>query len=253
MHPVLLQIGPITLRWYGFMIAVSCMTGLWIAQKEAGRKQIDPENIKDFFVVALLASIAGARLYYIAFTGFSLFWENPASILAVWQGGMAIHGAILGGLLTAVFYTRRHKISFWKFADTLAPSLILGQALGRIGCFLNGDAHGYPTDLPWGMIYNNESPAGMMYPGQPLHPTQLYEMVLNLIIFMVLWKIRKQIKTDGRIFLLYVILYSAGRIFVESFRADKLLYMGNFSVAQSIGVLGILTGLVLMTALPQKS
>jgi len=120
MHPVLLQIGPITLRWYGFMIAVSCMTGLWIAQKEAGRKQIDPENIKDFFVVALLASIAGARLYYIAFTGFSLFWENPASILAVWQGGMAIHGAILGGLLTAVFYTRRHKISFWKFADTLA-------------------------------------------------------------------------------------------------------------------------------------
>lgn len=252
MHPILFQIGPVSLRWYGVMIAAACITGFWLAQKEAQRKQIKIESIQDFFFISLIVSIVGARLYYIAFTDISLFWRNPSSVLAVWQGGIAIHGAILGGLLTAVIYTRRQKISFWKFSDTIAPSLILGQAFGRIGCFLNGDAHGYPTNLPWGMVYSNDSSAGQMYPGQILHPTQLYEMVIDLIIFIVLWNIRKQIKTDGRLFLLYVILYSVGRIFVEYFRADKLIYLGSISAAQSIGVFGILTALVLMVTLPSK-
>ena len=112
-------------------------------------------------------------------------------MIAVWKGGLAIHGAILGGLLIAVLYARKQKISFLKFVDTLTPSLILGQAIGRIGCFFNGDAYGYPTSLPWGIVYAPESPAGQMFPGQALHPTQLYEMFLNLIIFGILWKIRK--------------------------------------------------------------
>lgn len=253
MHPVFLQIGQLTIRWYGLMIAIACLTGLWIAQKEAKRNQIEVQKIENFFLFAVLFAIAGARFYYVAFTEPALFWANPISVLAIWEGGLAIHGAILGGLLAGIIYTWHQKISFWKFADTLAPSLALGQTIGRIGCFFNGDAHGYPTTMSWGLIYSPESPAGQMYPGQPLHPTQLYEMGFNLIIFGVLWTIRKKIKIKGNLFLLYTILYSAGRIFVEHFRADKLTYFGNISAAQSIGALGILTALILMIVLRKKA
>ncbi|WP_299976752.1 prolipoprotein diacylglyceryl transferase [Desulfobacula sp.] len=252
MHPVFFQIGPLTLRWYGLMIAIACMAGLWVAKQEARRNQIETQKVETFFLFAVLFAVMGARFYYIAFTEPALFWKNPFAVLAIWEGGLAIHGAIIGGVLTGIVYTWRQKISFWKFADTLAPSLAIGQAIGRIGCFLNGDAHGYPTTMPWGLIYSPESPAGQMYPGQTLHPTQLYEMVFNLIIFGVLWAMRKKIKTSGHLFLLYTILYSAGRIFVEHFRADKLTYLGNISAAQSIGVLGILTAVILMILLRKK-
>jgi len=253
MHPVILQIGPLTIRWYGVMIVLACLIGLSMAKKEAERKGIAKENIENFFLYAIISAIIGARLYYIAFTDVSQIWLNPLSVFAIWQGGLAIHGAILSGIMVAAFYTWRQNISFAKFADTLAPSLILGQAIGRIGCFFNGDGHGFPTNLPWGVVYAPESPAGQMFPGQPLHPTQLYEMMLNLIIFMVLWKKRKNIKTDGSLFILYVIFYSAARIFVEHFRADKLIYLSNLSTAQSIGVLGIVLGSIFLVILKIKS
>jgi len=248
-----MQIGPLVIRWYGAMIAMACLVGLWLAKKEAVRKGIGKEKMDDFFLYAVIAAIIGARLYYVTFDDPTLFWRNPLSVFAIWQGGLAIHGALLGGLLTSVLYAWRQKISFWKFADTLAPSVILGQAIGRIGCFFNGDAHGYPTDLPWGIVFSPESPAGQMFPGQPLHPTQFYEMIFNLIIFGILWKRRKKITRPGYLFLLYAILYSAARIFVENFRADKLIYGGNISAAQSIGIIGIVFGLMLMWFLKTKA
>lgn len=253
MHPVIIQIGPLVVRWYSVMIAIACLVGLWLARAEAERKGIRKESVDDYFLYAVIGAIIGARLYYLAFANPAQFWENPLSIFAIWQGGLAIHGAILGGLLVAVLYARRHRIPFAKFADTLAPPLILGQAIGRIGCFFNGDAHGYPTNLPWGLVYAPESPAGQMFPGQALHPTQLYEMIFNLIIFGILWKTRKAIKTQGNLFILYVMLYSATRIFVEHFRADKLIYFGNISAAQSIGIIGIVLGLIFMWALKRKA
>lgn len=252
MHPVLIQIGPLVIRWYGVMIAIACLLGLWVAGREAERKGIDREKTQDIFLYAIIGAVIGARLYYVAFAGWARFLDNPLSVFAVWQGGLAIHGGILGGLLVSLFYTRRQKIRFWKFADMGAPSLILGQAIGRIGCFLNGDAHGYPTDMPWGLVYSPESPAGQMFPGQPLHPTQLYEMLFNFIIFGILWKVRKKMKVDGHLFLLYVIFYSVIRIFVEHFRADKLTYFENISSAQSIGIIGIILGFVLMFVLQRK-
>jgi len=157
-----------------------------------------------------------------------------------------------GGLLVGVIFSIRQKISFWRFADTLTPSLILGQAIGRIGCFLNGDAHGNPTRSPWGLIYSPDSPAGHMFPGEALHPTQLYEMIFNFLIFFILWKVRKSMKVDGHLFLLYVVLYSAIRVFVEHFRADQLTVFGNVSAAQIMGVMGIILGFFLMPILKRK-
>ena len=252
MHPDLLRIGPFTIRWYGVMIAIACFIGVWVAGKEAERKGIGKEKIQDFFLYVILAAVIGARFYYILFSDLAEYLDKPLSIFAIWEGGLAIHGAILGGLVVSILYTKRHKISFWLFADTLTPSLILGQAIGRIGCFLNGDAHGYPTNLPWGLVYSPNSPAGQMFPGQPLHPTQLYEMILNFVIFGILWKMRKHLKVDGYLFLLYVILYSAIRIFVEYFRVDKLTYLGNISAAQSIGIIGIILGFILIPVLKRQ-
>jgi phosphatidylglycerol:prolipoprotein diacylglycerol transferase len=235
------------------MIAMGCLLGLWVAKKEAERKEIGKEKIEEFFVYAIIGAIIAARIYYVAFAEGAQLSDNPLSVFAIWQGGLAIHGAILGGLLVALLYTKKQKISFWKFADTVAPSLILGQAIGRIGCFFNGDAHGYPTSLPWGLVYSSASPAGQMFPDQPLHPTQLYEMVFNFIIFGILWKLRKKVKMDGHLFLLYVMLYSLIRIFIEHFRADKLVYFGDVSAAQSIGIVGIILAFIFMLALKRKN
>lgn len=253
MHPILIQMGNFTIRWYGVMIATACFVAVWIAGKEGERKGIGKEKIWDFSLYAIIGAIIGARLYYVVFYNWAQLWDYPLSVFAVWQGGLAIHGGILGGLLVSILYTRKNRISFWKFADTVAPSLILGQAIGRIGCFLNGDAYGYPTEMPWGLVYSPESLAGQMFPGQSLHPTQLYEMLFNFIIFGILWKLRKNMKVDGHLFLLYVIFYSAIRIFVEYFRADKLTYLGDFSAAQSIGIMGIILSFILMFVLKRKN
>lgn len=252
MHPILIQIGPLEIRWYGAMIALACLVGYWLAGREAERKGIGKEKFQEFFLYAVIGAVIGARLYYVAFTDLAMFWENPLSVFAIWQGGLAIHGALLGGLLVSILYTWKQNINLAAFLDTLTPPLILGQAIGRIGCFFNGDAHGYPTRMPWGLVYSPESIAGQMFPGQPLHPTQLYEMILNLIIFGILWKIRTKLKLDGQLFLAYVILYSAARILVEHFRADKLTYLGNISTAQSIGIIGILLSVILMIGLKRK-
>jgi phosphatidylglycerol:prolipoprotein diacylglycerol transferase len=234
------------------MIATACLVGYWLAGREVERKGIGKEKFQEFFLYAVIGAVIGTRFYYVAFTDLSMFWEDPLSVLAIWHGGLAIHGAILGGLVVSILYTRKQNINLAAFLDTLSPPLILGQAIGRIGCFFNGDAHGYPTRMPWGLVYSPESIAGQMFPGQPLHPTQLYEMILNLIIFTILWKIRRNMKINGQLFLVYMILYSAGRILVEHFRADKLTYLGNISAAQSIGTIGILSGIILIIGLKRK-
>ena len=252
MHPILIEIGPLTIRWYGVMIATAVMVGLWLAGREAVRKGFEKQKIHDFAFLLIIAGILGARLYYILFSDLSYFLANPLRLFAFWQGGLAIHGAVIGGILAAIWYTWKKKLPFWKWVDTFAPSLILGQAIGRIGCFFNGDAHGYPTTLPWGLVYAPESPAGQMFPGQPLHPTQLYEFGFNLGIFLILWNLRKKNFFNGFLFLLYVILYSSIRIFVEHFRADKLTYFDNISAAQAMGIAAIILSLGMIIALLRK-
>ncbi len=252
MNPVLIQIGPLTLRWYGLMIALAVVAGLWLAGKEGARKGFDPNRIKEFSLLVIIGGLIGARVYYVLFSDLNYSLTHPLSLFSVWEGGLAIHGAILGGLITTVYYTMRRRIPFWQWADTFAPSLILGQAIGRIGCFFNGDAHGYPTSLPWGLIYSTDSPAGHMFPNLPLHPTQLYELGFNLVIFLILWKLRKKHFFDGFIFLLYILLYSSIRIFVEHFRADQLTFFGDISAAQTVGGVGIILSIVLMLILSRK-
>ncbi len=252
MYPVLFEIGYFPVRAYGVMIAVAVLAGLWLAGREAVRKGWEKEKVQDFAFYVILAGLIGARAYYILFADPKSFLANPLKILAFWEGGLAIHGAILAGVAVSIWYTWKRKIPFWKWADTLAPSLILGQSIGRMACFLNGDAHGYSTTLPWGLVFSPDSPAGQMFPGQPLHPTQLYEMGFNLIIFGVLWKLRKKNFFDGFLFLLYVMLYSSIRIFVENFRADQLTYGGGISAAQTMGFAAMAVSMITIIFLSRR-
>ncbi|MGH8057514.1 MAG: prolipoprotein diacylglyceryl transferase, partial [Candidatus Entotheonellia bacterium] len=186
----------------------------------------------------VLGGILGARLYYVAFE-WDYYRAQPWSIPAFWEGGLAIHGGLLGGLLAGVWLARRHRIPLWRLGDTIAPNLMLGQALGRFGNFMNGDAHGVPTDLPWGLVFAPETSAGRQFGAIPLHPVMLYEMAINLSIFALLWRLRSRSFRDGFLFGLYVLLCSTGRFVVEFFRADSLM-LGPLRAAQVVSLLAIL-------------
>ncbi len=237
MHPILFKYGPIQIRYYGLMYVVAVIVGTYLIKKEVARKRIPltEDDVTNFIIWTVLCGVIGARLYYVVFN-YRYYMRFPLEIPAIWHGGLAIHGGLTGGFIFALLYLRRRRIPFWRMADAVAPAIILGQAFGRFGNFMNGDAHGRPTDLPWGIVFPPESIAGTQFPGVPIHPTMLYEMVINLGIFSFLWFVlRKKEHRDGFVFAVYLMLYSTGRFFVEYFRADSLM-LGPLRAAQVVSL-----------------
>ncbi|HBG46797.1 MAG TPA: prolipoprotein diacylglyceryl transferase [Deltaproteobacteria bacterium] len=237
MHPVLFQFGPVAVRFYGLMYVVAILVASVLITKEVKRKKIalTQDDVMNFIIWTVVGGIIGARAYYVAFN-WDYYGANPFEIPAVWHGGLAIHGGLLGGISAAWLFLRRKSIAFWRMADAVAPSIILGQAFGRFGNFMNGDAHGRPTDLPWGIVFPPGSIAGSEFPGIPLHPVMLYEMLINLGIFSFLWfYLKKREHKSGFIFAVYLTLYSIGRFVVEGFRADSLM-MDSMKAAQAVSV-----------------
>jgi phosphatidylglycerol:prolipoprotein diacylglycerol transferase len=235
--PVIFEIGPFVLRYYGLMYALAAIVGGWLLGQEVRRKGISLTDDQrwNLILFCLFGGILGARVYYVAFN-WDYYGRFPSEIPAIWHGGLAIHGGLIGGVLTGIWYVRRHRLPFWKLADAGAPSIILGQAFGRFGNFMNGDAHGIPTTMPWGIVFPPESIAGREFPGVPLHPVMLYELVLDLAGFFLLWSIRKKSLGDGFIFCSYLLLYSIIRFIVSFFRADDL-YLGSFRAPHVVSVL----------------
>lgn len=229
MNPVAFEIFNIEIRWYGILIASGVLIGTFIAMREARRKGIDEELLLDLLLFAVPAALLGARIYYVIFS-WDLYRDNPIEALNFRGGGLAIHGAIIAAVIVAVVFSRKRKQNFWVFGDITAPSLILGQAIGRWGNYINGEAHGGPTDLPWGIMVN----------GVKVHPTFLYESIWNFFVFLfLLWYSRNKSKVDGEVFLLYLILYSVARLFIEGLRTDSLMW-GPIRVAQLISIIGII-------------
>ncbi len=237
MHPVLFEFGPVVLRFYGLMYVIALLVGMWLVRKESDRLALDlsKDDVANYCLYGLLVGVVGGRIYYVVFN-WSFYGQNPGEILAIWRGGLAIHGGVIAGILYSVWYARRRGIPLWRLGDAVAPALILGQAFGRFGNFMNGDAHGVPTTAPWGIVFPEGSIAGREFPGTPLHPTMLYELLFNLLWFAVLWTLRKRSHRDGFLFASYLVLYSAGRFVVSSFRADSLM-LGGFRAAHLISVL----------------
>lgn len=231
MLAVAFSIFGLEIRWYGLLIASAVLIGTVLALKEAKRKGVKEETLIDMLLFAVPAAIIGARAYYVIFM-WDYYSKNPSQILNIRGGGLAIHGVIIAGALVAIIFAKIRKENFWTLADIVAPSLILGQAIGRWGNFANQEAHGGPTDLPW----------GIMIDGVKVHPTFLYESIWNLLVFgFLLWYRRKKATVEGEIFVLYLMLYSVGRFFIEGLRTDSLM-LGPFRVAQLISLAIIISG-----------
>ena len=230
MYPVLIQLGTFELRSYGIIVALSLLLGLWLSAKEAKRKGLDPGLIQDFAFYAVLGGIIGARIYFVVFSNPSYFLKNPWEIVAVWHGGIGIIGGLLGGGLTALWYCRRKKLSFWRFADTLAPGVALGQAAGVFACLLNGDSYGKPADLAWAITYTD--PRAMAPLNVALHPVEIYEMAIYFLVFLLVWQTRKKYRSDGFAFLTYLAGYGAARFSVEFFRGNPAIFAWDIPAAQ---------------------
>ena len=241
MYPVLVQLGTFELRAYGVIVALSFLLGLWLSTKEAKRKGLDPGFIQDFAFYALLGGIIGARIYFVVFSEPAYFLQKPWEIVAVWHGGIGIIGALLGGFLSALWYCRRKKLSFWRFADTLAPGVALGQVAGVFACLLNGDSYGKATDLAWAITYTD--PRAMAPLNVALHPVEIYEMAIYFLVFLLVWQTRKKYRSDGFAFLTYLAGYGAARFSVEFFRGNPAIFAWGIPAAQVFAVALILAAI----------
>ncbi len=228
MNPVAFRIFGIEVAWYGILISLGILFGILVATHRAKKEGLYADVIMDLALVAVPASVIGSRVYYILFS-WEFYKQNPREIFNIRQGGLAIHGAIIAGVLVGYLFCRRKKIGFWVLADICAPSIILGQAIGRWGNFINQEAHGGPTNLPWGIEIN----------GIKVHPTFLYESLWNFGVFGFLLYYYDKKKYDGQVFIFYLILYSIARYLIEGLRTDSLM-LGPFRVAQLISIFTII-------------
>lgn len=244
--PIIFQLGPLAIRWYGLLIAIALAIGITLAQRLAQRRGLDPDAVADLSIWLVLGALPAARLYYVAFE-WDRYADNPLSAFAIWQGGIAIHGAILGGMLAALLFARLNRLSFWALADVVAPALVLGQAIGRWGNFFNSEAFGRPTNLPWRVYIPPAQRPPELGAVEYYHPTFLYESLWNLgvfalVLWLFFWGLRHpaRLKT-GTLFLVYFATYSLGRFWIEGLRLDSLM-LGPLRMAQVVSLTGIVLG-----------
>ncbi|MBI5186367.1 MAG: prolipoprotein diacylglyceryl transferase [Nitrospinae bacterium] len=235
MHPILFHLGPATIYSYGVAIAAAFFVGITLASKRAKKEGLDPNKIIDLCFYILIAAIVGSRLLYVGIN-ISYFIKNPLDIFKLWQGGLVFYGGLIGAVIVAVLYLKKKRLPVWRVADLLAPSLALGQSIGRLGCFLAGCCYGKPTEGHWGVTFSDPDSLAPLHVS--LHPTQLYSSFLDLAIFFALLYIQKIKKFQGQVFWTYLFLYSTGRFIIEFFRGDKrgFVFEGILSTSQFIGI-----------------
>ena len=238
------QIGPLVVRWYGILMALAIVVGLWLGHREARREGLPADDIISAGQWAILAGLVGARLYEVVFN-WDYYGRYPSKIIAVWEGGLAIHGGLIVGPLVGAWLAYRWRLPVLRGLDVAAPSLAIGQAIGRWGNFFNEEAFGRPTDLPWKLyISPPHRPPGF---GQYdyFHPTFLYESLWDFGVFLLLvvWLRPRWRARPGALFFAYVGLYSVGRLVIESLRLDSF-WLGNLRVPQVASVIGILIAIL---------
>lgn len=267
-HPVLFQIGPLTLYWYGLIMVLAIIAGIVVVRKLAGKTGLaQPQAVYDLTFVVTIAALVGARLYAVL-----LFWPeyagNPLEIFKVWHGGMAIHGALIGGTLALWWYCRRRRQPFLVWADVMAVALPLGQAIGRWGNYFNQELFGPPTNLPWGIFIAPENRPASLEQSAYFHPTFLYESLLNLSLFFVLlWYYQHQHKQQspmtttndqtrrhglrpltGKILSLYLLGYGIIRLLMETLRLDETPLLLGLRWPILVSILLIIGGIALLAS-----
>jgi phosphatidylglycerol:prolipoprotein diacylglycerol transferase len=237
-------LGPLTVRWYGILMASAMALGLWLAHRQAREEGLPADDMIRVAQWGLVAGVVGARLYEVVFN-WDYYGRHPSKIIAVWEGGLAIHGGLILGFLVGIALAVRWRVPVLPSLDIAAPSVVLGQAIGRWGNFFNEEAFGRPTDLPWKLYISPEhrplESAAVPY----YHPTFLYESLWDLAVFALLvgWLRRRYRDQPGAIFFCYIGLYSAGRLWIEALRLDSF-WVAGLRVAQIASVAGIVIAAV---------
>ena len=247
--PLVFQLGPIALRWYGLLIAIAVLLGLSLATRLGRARGIEPSLIADLLPLMVLGAVLGARLYYVLLE-WRQYGGNWLDALAIWRGGIAIHGALLGGSLAAVLFCRWRKQPFWPLLDVLVPAVALGQAIGRWGNFFNSEAFGLPTDLPWKLFIPLAFRPSEFLDQAYFHPTFLYESIWNLgvcILLLLLFRAASRGSIEllpGTLSCVYLLAYSSGRVWIEGLRTDPLCLLaappfceGGLRMAQLVSLL----------------
>lgn len=252
MHPVLFRLGPLTVHTYGVLVAAGFLIGIAFAVTQAKKEGVPPDKIIDLGFYIILAAIIGSRLLFIL-VNVRRYIANPLDIFKLWEGGLVFYGGILLAVPTGIWYVIRNRLGLWKTADICAPSIAIGHAFGRLGCFAAGCCYGKAAaSLPWGVIFTD--PNCLAPTNVALHPTQLYESAGELINFVILISFRRYKTFNGQLFMSYLILYSVLRFTVEFFRGDveRGFIFQNLSVSQGISIVVFLTGVVGLTVLRWK-
>lgn len=231
-NPVALHFGSFNIYWYGIIIAIGFALAVFLSSKDSKKFGIEPESIVDMVLWCTIPAIICARLYYIIFSWNEYNWDFY-KMINIREGGIAIYGAVLGALISAAIFAKVRKIGIIKLFDYCVPYLVLAQGIGRWGNFVNHEAYGTHTSLPWGM-------SGSNIVNGPVHPTFLYESLWDLSIFFFLLWFRKRKKAAGEVFLLYMILYGFGRFWIEGLRTDSLM-LGNLRISQVLAVLFVIS------------
>ncbi|HDD6186338.1 TPA: prolipoprotein diacylglyceryl transferase [Staphylococcus aureus] len=244
--PVAFNLGPLSVRWYGIIIAVGILLGYFVAQRALVKAGLHKDTLVDIIFYSALFGFIAARIYFVIFQ-WPYYVENPSEIIKIWHGGIAIHGGLIGGFIAGVIVCKVKNLNSFQIGDIVAPSIILAQGIGRWGNFMNHEAHGGPVSrafleqlhLPNFIIEN------MYINGQYYHPTFLYESIWDVAGFIILVNIRKHLKL-GETFFLYLTWYSIGRFFIEGLRTDSLMLTSNIRVAQLVSILLILISISLI-------
>jgi len=232
-NPIAFTILNVEVRWYGVLIGAAMLIGVFLCYFRADKFDIEKEKVLDICMFSLPAAIIGARVWYVAFN-YDYYHGSIIDMLNVRHGGLAFHGGLIFAVVTALFLCHRWKMGTWNLLDLAAPAVALGQAIGRWGNFFNQEAHGGPTNLPWAIEVG----------GEMVHPTFLYESIWCLLLFIFLMWLSNRRSFSGQIFLLYVMLYSIERFFVEWLRTDSLLIFG-FKTAQLVSIIAIIVSIFL--------
>lgn len=258
MFPLLFEIpvfGGVKIYTYGVLVALGFVAGIWWTTREGRRVGIKSDFILDLSFYIIIAALVGSRILYILID-WKRYVEHPIDVIKIWEGGLVFYGGFIGAVATSVYYIRKHRHGFLKVADIFMPGLALGHAIGRLGCFAAGCCYGRQTDpSSWWSVVFPSNPFSLAPAGLPLIPSQLLESAAELLIFLFLAFMGRRKKFDGEIFLLYLVLYSVSRSFLETLRGDSLrgfLIPGILSTSQFISIILVILAAIIYYAVHRK-
>jgi phosphatidylglycerol:prolipoprotein diacylglycerol transferase len=243
--PVIVRVGPFSVRWYGVMYLLGFTASFLLVRCQIKKKDLNfsKDFVDTLYSYLILGLLLGARLGYVLFYDLPVYLHHPLEIFALWHGGMSFHGGLIGCILAGILFCRRHRVDFWQVADLVIVTAPIGLGLGRLGNFINGELYGRVTEVPWAMVFPGGGPL-------PRHPSQLYEFFLEgVVLFTVLWVLKDRISRTGVLTSLFLILYGIFRFSLEFFRepdAQLGYILGPFTMGQILSSAMIAVGIVVL-------